>query len=582
MEGKTRLGRWSAATGVIDRSEVSASMNESVSWLSGDGRSLVRFSDGGTGSEVGHVERVDLESGECRSLTPGWAPYALRGGESAAHAEQTVFVACTDGRYDLVVACSGADSSESEPRVIFSSHEEMWTPRISADGTLVAVDTTALNPGRRKFSVVVWEIATATAMAQLALGGADDVRTARFSPVAGDPRLLLTIRRGDEGLARPAIWDPATGDQTLPVVPGADDAEHLPLDWAPDGTKALVCVDSYGAQTLFAHDIETGANTRFELPLGNIWRPNRREPQFLDSEAVLVTVDTAHRGLSAYRCGPDGLSTPVHLPGVPDSPRGRPSTSVRIRTSDGAELQGWLVTPVGEGPFPTIVYVHGGPHAQVVEGFDAQAQAWVADGYAHFSLNYRGSTGRGSRFARQIWPEAGPFHLDDLASTHQALVEAGISEPSRMFLTGESYGGFLSLLGVVRQPELWAAALPQVAIADWAANYHQSHPVMQCAFRNWFHGSPEEVPDRYRQASPATYVSSLEAPILAWHGTNDTRTPPGQLMDFVRAVDDRSGSVDVVWYEGGHEGPGSLAEVLSYQQRAHEFARGVLESRASS
>jgi len=99
-------------------------------------------------------------------------------------------------------------------------------------------------------------------------------------------------------------------------------------------------------------------------------------------------------------------------------PLEHPWTSVTFPSSDGQPIQAWLITPEGEGPFPTILAVHGGPRACEWERYAPEFQLWVDHGCAVFAVNYRGYTGFGRTFEEKIIGNPGYWELEDIVAGH--------------------------------------------------------------------------------------------------------------------------------------------------------------------
>src|SRR5690606_32470493 len=108
-----------------------------------------------------------------------------------------------------------------------------------------------------------------------------------------------------------------------------------------------------------------------------------------------------------------------------DAPQGSAWRSVTFPSLDGTPIQGWLSVPEGEGPFPTIIDIHGGPTAAQMETFNAAVEAWIDHGFAWLSVNYRGSTTFGKDFERAIWGQLGTVEAEDLVGARNWLVEQG-------------------------------------------------------------------------------------------------------------------------------------------------------------
>jgi dipeptidyl aminopeptidase/acylaminoacyl peptidase len=188
----------------------------------------------------------------------------------------------------------------------------------------------------------------------------------------------------------------------------------------------------------------------------------------------------------------------------------------------------------------------------------------VDNGFAHFDLNYRGSTGRGSAFAQQIWGDIGRLELEDLAAARQWLIDTGVASSSAMFVTGASYGGYLTLYALARQPDLWTGGFAAIAIADWTQAYRDASDALKGAFRNWFGGTPDEIPDLYGDRSPLTHINDVCAPLVVVHGNKDTRTPPAQMRAFEDGMRARGKDLTVHWFSGGH-GSGAIDDEAAFE-----------------
>jgi len=261
------------------------------------------------------------------------------------------------------------------------------------------------------------------------------------------------------------------------------------------------------------------------------------------------------------------------LPSSP-VPESRSFRTVDIPTSDGATAQGWLISPEGPGPFPTILDMHGGPQSNELDRFNPGAQAWVDRGFAFFTLNFRGSTGFGREYEQAIWGRVGRCELDDMVAARELLVRTGVADPQRVVLHGGSYGGYLTLLGLGRRPDLWAAGVAYVAIADWRLLYEDGESLReyQAAI---FGGTPDERPELHAEASPSTYVESLRAPLLIIQGRNDARCPARQMEDYVDRAARLGKDVTIDWFDAGH-GHGAVQTQVDWCRRSIEFVESKL------
>ncbi len=152
------------------------------------------------------------------------------------------------------------------------------------------------------------------------------------------------------------------------------------------------------------------------------------------------------------------------------------------------------------------------------------------------------------------------------------MTDSGIAIPDQILLTGWSYGGYLTLLGLGRQPELWAGGMAGVAIADWVMNYEDSSDLLRAYQRMLFGGDPDERVDAMRSGSPITYVDAVRAPVLIIQGRNDTRTPARSVERYVERLRSRDHPVEIEWFDAGHMGAGDEL-AIEHQARMLAFAR---------
>jgi dipeptidyl aminopeptidase/acylaminoacyl peptidase len=237
-------------------------------------------------------------------------------------------------------------------------------------------------------------------------------------------------------------------------------------------------------------------------------------------------------------------------------------------------IQAWVGQPDGPGPFPTILSVHGGPEGVSGDVYSPRLASWIDHGYAVCALNYRGSTTFGRDYQQAIWQDIGHWETEDLAATAAWLVDHGVAEPGGIVLTGGSYGGYLTLLGLGRLPSLWAGGVALVAVGDWLRMYDETADALRAYQEQLFGGPPDAQPERYRDASPITYVADVAAPLLVFQGSNDTRCPPGQFRAYEEAARAAGKSIEVEWFEAGHIGP-TIEQMIEQHEVALAFVHGL-------
>jgi dipeptidyl aminopeptidase/acylaminoacyl peptidase len=216
-----------------------------------------------------------------------------------------------------------------------------------------------------------------------------------------------------------------------------------------------------------------------------------------------------------------------------------------------------------------VFYIHGGPQAADEDRFSPARAAWVDAGFAVVHVNYRGSSGYGSRWRDAIEGRPGLTELEDIAAAHDWAVSTGLADPERIAIIGYSWGGYLTLLALGTQPERWAAGVAGVPVADYVTAYADEMEPLRAFDRALFGGSPDELPDLYKECSPLTYVEAVNAPVLVLAGENDPRCPIRQVDNYLDALAASGKEYRVYRYDAGH---GSLVVAETLRQVAAEIA----------
>jgi dipeptidyl aminopeptidase/acylaminoacyl peptidase len=238
---------------------------------------------------------------------------------------------------------------------------------------------------------------------------------------------------------------------------------------------------------------------------------------------------------------------------------------------DGLRIEGILCTPSGEGPFPLVINIHGGPvwaFRNLFGMYYTYTPFLVAHGYAVLNPNPRGSAGRGQEFARLVFGEMGGDDTWDFTAAVDALVERGIVDPSRVGLIGGSYGGFMSAW-LVTQDGRWAAAVPTSPVTNWYSQHFTSNiPYFDALFLD---SNPEVPGDKFHLRSPVAHASKARTPCLNVAGALDRCTPPTQAREFHQALLEHGiESALVIYPQEGH-GTRAFPAVIDYCARVLDW-----------
>jgi dipeptidyl aminopeptidase/acylaminoacyl peptidase len=540
-------------------------------WIDPPGEFIHHLRDD-NGSEFGHLVRIPFGGGEPEDLTPGLAPYTLRGIGFDGDGSLVVINPVNADGFALYAIPSGG-----EPRLLHRDTWETWGALASARGDLAACWSTARAGGVRQYTLLVFDTVTGERVGELDDGPGTSVVGTVFSPVDGDDRIVGATTR--TGLSRPVVWNPRTGGRTDLPLPELT-ADVVPLDWSPDAGRILLC-QLGGVQRLHSYDVATGTVTALDHPPGTYHDPIEGGATYDPAGHIVGLRRTAVAPPSIVELsGTTGRQRRVVLT-AGSAPPGRPWRSVTFASADGTTVQAWVATPAGAGPFPTILETHGGPHYTAYEKYDPGVQAFLDHGYAWISVNYRGSVGFGRDFTEKIWGDMGHWELADMAAAHGWLVREGIARADEIFAFGASYGGYLTLFALGRRPDLWAGGMGIVAEADLAESYTEVSEALQAAMRGWMKGSPEERPEAWARSSPITYVADVAAPVLVIQARNDSRIGVKQMEDYERRMREHGKEIELAWLDGGHQSFGPDTMVYCWEKLL-SFVEGVLARRTKN
>ena len=362
-----------------------------------------------------------------------------------------------------------------------------------------------------------------------------------WSPIPGDQRLAFDHdREGDE---MPGLWSLSTGERQDLAV-DLEGAVHV-QDWWPDGSALLLQNRFQGRDRLYRYELATGALVAISTDPGVIWkarvRPDgrvwllheqgHRRRLVLDDEGVEVLAPQGGLSLGAHRY-----------------------TSWQFANEHGQEVHGFVVTPdESGGPFPIVMFVHGGPTWLDLDRWQPEVQAYVDAGFAVGLVNYRGSIGYGREWRDALIGDIGGPELEDVNAGLRDLVDRGIADPTRAVIAGYSWGGYVTLLELGKHPGLWICGVAGVPVGDYEDGYEELSPLLQEYDRALLGGhEPKDVPELMRERNPINYTDEVRVPVLFLIGRNDSRCPYRQAMAYVEKLAEREHPHEVYVYETGH------------------------------
>ncbi|MFC7810540.1 S9 family peptidase [Streptomyces olivaceus] len=504
--------------------------------LSPDGDWIWWFDDK-DGDEFGVWRRQPFAGGADEAAVPGLDPSYPAGLALGRDGRTAVVGRSTDEEGTTIhLARRGA----GDPVEIYRHRESAGVGDLSHDGTLIAIEHTEHGDAMHSALRVLRADGSTVAELDDTRGGEEELglEVLGFAPVDGDTRLLVGHQR--RGRWEPLVWDVATGEQT-------DLALELPGDvsaeWYPDGSGLLVVHGFEARSELFRYDFAERGLTEIETPAGTVSGATARP----DGTVEYLWSSAAEPSAVRSTAGRVVLDPPG-----PKSPRSVPVEDVWVE-GPGGRIHALVQKPAGaSGPLPTVFDIHGGPTWHDSDSFAAGPAAWVDHGYAVVRVNYRGSTGYGRAWTDALKHRVGLIELEDIAAVREWAVASGLADPGRLILTGGSWGGYLTLLGVGMQPGAWALGIAAVPVADYVTAYHDEMEGLKAMDRTLLGGTPEEVPERFEASSPLTYVDDVKAPVYISAGVNDPRCPIRQVENYVERLEARGAVHEVYRYDAGH------------------------------
>ncbi len=234
-------------------------------------------------------------------------------------------------------------------------------------------------------------------------------------------------------------------------------------------------------------------------------------------------------------------------------------TLIHYPTFDGREIPAFYFSPPGAAPhpaasrgYPCILYVHGGPASQLRPDFDVRFQYFLGQGYAILATNVRGSTGYGRAYMLLDEVELRMDSVTDLRYAVQWLHQQPEIDAQRIAIYGRSYGGFMVLAALTEYPELFAAGVNVVGIANWVTFLERTSPWRR-AHREVEYGSLTEHRALLERISPIHKAERITAPLMVLAGDNDPRVPLYESEQVVDRVRNAGGTVQFIHYaDEGH------------------------------
>ncbi len=455
-----------------------------------------------------------------------------------------LIVGVTRGEADQLVL---TDREGSWPRPVATGTDgDHWDANPSPDGTTVAFVFRPFDDLNRT-DICLVELSTG---AVRTLYGKPGVRAwmPRWSP---DGACLAFICQ-ETGWNDLWLVEPDGRDQHQVTRAGADISD---IEWSPDGRLIACTVNHGGAFDLCCADAGSGTLFKIRSGLGchsrPHWTPGGNSLTF-EYESPVQPPDLFRIEMEDKKTTQLTFSTP---PAMACNDLVAPER-VSYRSTDGLEIPAFLFRP-RQPNGAAILHPHGGPSSLYAAEWDALAQYLVAKGYTFLAPNYRGSTGFGLAFEHANYNDWGQGDTQDCLHGAKYLRSLPGIDPARLAIFGGSYGGYLTICSLSRDPEyLFACGVSKYGDSNLISSWAQCKRELRL-YTEIFLGHPARNRQVYLDGSPILEVENVKKPVLILHGLLDDVVPPEASEEWVEAL----------------KAHGKVFEYKTYAREPHGFLR---------
>jgi dipeptidyl aminopeptidase/acylaminoacyl peptidase len=389
-------------------------------------------------------------------------------------------------------------------------------------------------------------------------------------------RIYCASDRGGDFLELVALDLVSGGLERLSSADG--DVEDLAL--APDGRTVVYALNRDGY--VEARLLDLVSRTERALPLGErrlCYDAGRWSPTFAwspDGARIALSLTDATTAPDVWLVEADGSArcriTWSWDAELPTETLVEPEL-VRYPSFDRRQIPAFVYRPPAaprDGTAPALFYVHGGPESQFQPSFNPVVQYFTARGFMVVAPNVRGSTGYGKAYSHLDDLERRPDAVRDLAAGAEWLAASGQAHPRRIAVMGGSYGGYMVLAALTDRPDLWAAGVDIVGIANFVTFLERTGPWRRRQ-REAEYGSLERDRALLERLSPLQRADRIVAPLLVIHGANDPRVPVSEAEQIVATLRSRGRPVEYLRYEDEGHGLVRLPNRLDAYPKIADF-----------
>lgn len=529
--------------------------------VSPDGQRVI-LAQSRNSNEHDHLLLLDrAKANHLTQLTPTQDDHYLYGGIFGPDGASVIFIADFD--FDGGVVTSGGwiwqqDLGTGKRTWLARSDTPFETgPKLSPDGTRL-----------------LWHrhetVAGATQLWLLALAGGEAVEILRLSDSANtrgdwiDPGRIAVVS-DHQGRDQLGILDLTKGLTWL-----AGEPQLCPHDIIPGGDGGFACIAHDQSRSYAAIYPATGFGGT-ELP-NLTGRRNLLPHDALPGGGWLAEAYDASGAHELVAIAADGKCTRLFTPPANRERQHIAPQDFRWTAADGTKLQGWLYRPTGPSQ-GFIAYIHGGPTWHSEDWVNPKIAHWVQAGFTVLDPSYRGSTGFGLALREAVKVDGwGGREQTDIRAGVEACLAQGIATKGKIGIAGNSYGGFSSWTGITRHADLYDAAIPMCGMYRLDIDYYATEMPHGRAYSiEMMGGTPDEVPEKYDNASPGRFIDQIKGALMIVHGLADSNVGPENTHTAIAELTAAGIAHQALLYDNEGHGVFRRTNVADYLRRSTAF-----------